>query len=221
MASPPVETGWFNEDDATSSPGGFKDANQVYYINYRYTWDGDTTPGITISQRYGRTPFCLYGLTNQVVPGEELGIQAAKASRSRGCTSRERRVDRGFHCASADQVGVTSDTFYSDETLNSNGEWVDVEGYGRSWRPTRCRRTGGLIRTADGANAMTAVGPGSQMTTWAGARTITAAGPILRIRAGAGRRAPFGRRRGSPGDAEPARIAEVHRLGAAPAGSRL
>jgi hypothetical protein len=53
---------------------------------------------------------------------------------------------------------------------------------------------------------MIAVGPGSQMTTGAGARTIMAAGPTLKIRAGAGRRAPFGRRRGSRGDAEPARI---------------
>ena len=34
-------------------------------------------------------------------------------------------------------MGVTSDTFYSDESLNSNGEWVDVEGQGRCWRPTK------------------------------------------------------------------------------------
>src|SRR4030095_2321530 len=64
-----------------------------------------------------------------------------------------------------------------------------------------CRRVGALIRTADGENVMTAVGLGSQMTTLAGARIITDAGSKLRIRAGAGRRAQFGRLHGSPGDA--------------------
>ena len=54
---------------------------------------------------------------------------------------------------------------------------------------------------------MIVVGRGSQMRTLAGARTIMAAGRILRIGAGAGRRAQFGRLRGSPGDAEPAQIA--------------
>jgi outer membrane protein len=63
-----AETGFFNEDDATTSVGKFSDRNQVYYINYRYTWDGDTTPGITIIQKSGSAPFCLYALTNQVVP---------------------------------------------------------------------------------------------------------------------------------------------------------
>src|SRR6188474_3121469 len=136
----PVETGWFNEDDATTSPGGFKEPNQVYYINYRYTWDGDTTPGITISQRYGRTPFCLYGLTNQVVPGEELGSQAASSTETEAEAAPAESsggLTAGFVAQSADQVGVTSDTFYSDETLNSNGDWVDVEGYGKCWRPTK------------------------------------------------------------------------------------
>src|SRR2546422_431171 len=76
---PSVETGWFNEYDATTASGGFKDPNQVYYVDYRYTWDGDTSPGITISQRYGRSPFCLYALPNQVVSGEELGTAATGA----------------------------------------------------------------------------------------------------------------------------------------------
>jgi hypothetical protein len=141
---PPVETGWFNEDDATTSSGGFKDANQVYYINYRYTWDGDTTPGIAISQRYGRTPFCLYALTNQIVPGEELGTTAAGAgaeaaagAEAEAAPAESGGLSAGFTAASADDVGVTSDTFYSDETLNSNGEWVDVGGYGKCWRPTK------------------------------------------------------------------------------------
>src|SRR5260370_10465714 len=64
---PPVETGFFNEDDAQTSAGGFKDANQAYYINYRFTWDGDSTPGETITQRSGSAPFVLDAWTNQVV----------------------------------------------------------------------------------------------------------------------------------------------------------
>src|SRR5205823_5995967 len=62
-----AETGFFNEDDARTSAGRFQTANQVYYINYRYTWDGDSTPGITITQRSGGAPFCLYALTNELV----------------------------------------------------------------------------------------------------------------------------------------------------------
>ena len=131
----PVETGWFNEDDATTSAGGFQDPNQVYYINYRYTWDGDTTPGITISQRYGRTPFCLYALTNQVVPGEEAGAQASSEAAAPAATNEG--LTAGLMTATSDEVGVTSDTFYSDDSLNSNGEWVDVASYGKCWRPTR------------------------------------------------------------------------------------
>jgi hypothetical protein len=134
----PVETGWFNEDDATTSAGGFKDANQVYYIDYRYTWDGDTTPGITISQRYGRTPFCLYALTNRVVPGEEAETASTEESVETPAAAVEGEgTNMGFVGASSDEVGVTSDTFYEDESLNSNGEWVDVASYGKCWRPTR------------------------------------------------------------------------------------
>lgn len=61
----PVETGFFNEDDATTSAGHFSKRDQVYYIDYRYTWDGETTPGITITQKSGSAPFVLYALTNQ------------------------------------------------------------------------------------------------------------------------------------------------------------
>ena len=68
---PAVETGFFNEDDARTSPGGFKDPNQAYYIDYRFTWDGDSTPGVTITQKSGSAPFVLYALTNQVVGAEE------------------------------------------------------------------------------------------------------------------------------------------------------
>jgi hypothetical protein len=136
----PVETGWFNEDNATTSAGGFQDANQVYYIDYRYTWDGDTTPGITIEQRYGRTPFCLYALTNQVVPGEEAGAEATAEASSEAAVApaeeEEGGLSTGYVAATFDDVGVTSDTFYSDDSLNSNGEWVDVASYGKCWRPT-------------------------------------------------------------------------------------
>ena len=62
-----VETGFFNEDDARTSAGGFPDPNQAYYINYRFTWDGDSTPGVTITQKSGSAPFVFYALTNQVV----------------------------------------------------------------------------------------------------------------------------------------------------------
>src|SRR5205085_516886 len=68
---PGIETGFFNEDDARTSPGRFPTANQVYYINYRYTWNGDSTPGIVISQQFGAAPFCLYALTNQLLPDVE------------------------------------------------------------------------------------------------------------------------------------------------------
>jgi hypothetical protein len=156
-----VETGWFNEDDATTSPGGFQDPNQVYYISYRYTWDGDTTPGVTIKQRYGRTPFCLYALTNQIVPGEQAAAAGAAETGAAAETSATAEtaataetgaggvseaaapgvesggLSSGFVSPSSDELGVTSDTFYSDESLNSNGEWVDVVGYGKCWRPTR------------------------------------------------------------------------------------
>ena len=117
-----VETGWFNEDDARSSAGGFTDANQVYLINYRFTWDGDTTPGITISQKSGEAPFCLYALTNQVVPAD--AVAAADEGASVGLINAE-----------SDQVGVASDEFYGSDSLNSNGRWVDVEQWGKCWQP--------------------------------------------------------------------------------------
>ncbi|MEY2531898.1 MAG: outer membrane protein, partial [Verrucomicrobiota bacterium] len=74
-----AETGFFNEDDARTTKGGFKDRNQVYYINYRYTWDGDSTPGITITQQSGSAAFCFYALTNQVVPAEGAAAEGAAA----------------------------------------------------------------------------------------------------------------------------------------------
>src|SRR3954465_4099009 len=79
-----VETGFFNEDDARTSAGGFSTANQVYYISYRYTWDGDSTPGITITQKFGGAPFCLYALTNELVEGEATALGGAGAETAAG-----------------------------------------------------------------------------------------------------------------------------------------
>lgn len=143
-----VETGWFNEDDARSSAGGFQDANQAYYINYRFTWDGDSTPGITITQKSGRTPFVLYALTNQVVPGGagEATADAGSSSQSEGEGEGEGEglgqgegdggMTVGLVNNESDQVGVESDDFYQAESLNSNGRWVDVGKWGRCWQPT-------------------------------------------------------------------------------------
>jgi hypothetical protein len=87
---PAVETGFFNEDDARTSAGGFKNANQAYYINYRFTWDGDSTPGITATQKSGSAPFVLYALTNQVVPA---GLTSGTSSSTFG-TARPLRFPR-------------------------------------------------------------------------------------------------------------------------------
>src|SRR5262245_29541278 len=91
----PVETGFFNEDDATTSAGGFTDPNQAYYINYRYTWDGESTPGITISQKSGGAPFCLYALTNQVVSTGEAAA-AATGEEEAPAASEEEGLSAGY-----------------------------------------------------------------------------------------------------------------------------
>src|SRR6266487_1524976 len=124
----PVETGFFNEDDATTSRGGFTDPNQAYYINYRYTWDGESTPGITITQKSASAPFCLYALTNQVVSS---GQAAAPAP------SEEGGLSAGFVNTESDQVGVASDDFYNSESLNKHGRWVKMDKWGASWQPTK------------------------------------------------------------------------------------
>ncbi len=127
---PAVETGFFNEDDATSSPGGFSDPNQVYYINYRYSWDGVTTPGVTITQKTGATPFQLYAVTNQ------QAAAAVSHVRHPGQRSVEEPV-KGIEVVSEGQsdVGVASEDFYTAPTLREHGRWVDVEGYGNCWQP--------------------------------------------------------------------------------------
>jgi hypothetical protein len=139
-----VETGFFNEDDARTSAGGFTDRNQVYYINYRFTWDGDSTPGITITQKVGSAPFVLYALTNQVVTG---GAAAGEASEGAGLTT-------GLVNTESDEVGVASDDFYTSESLNTNGQWVKLDKWGTCWQPTKvasgwCPYTNGNWKECD------------------------------------------------------------------------
>ena len=121
-AQAPVETGFFNEDDATTSPGAFADKNQVYYINYRFTWDGATTPGITITQKSGATPFLLYALTNQ---------EATATAAPQPVAVDQEPVGSG----PGQDVGVESDQFYDNDGLNSHGRWIIVGRYGRCWQP--------------------------------------------------------------------------------------
>ena len=153
-----VETGFFNEDDARTSAGGFTDPNQVYYINYRFTWDGDSTPGITITQKSGGAPFCLYALTNQVVPG---GVAAAAAAggatageEAAPATGGKEGLSLGYVNEGNDEVGVSSDDFYGSDSLNSNGKWVNVEKWGKCWQPTNvqsgwCPYTNGNFQQSD------------------------------------------------------------------------
>jgi hypothetical protein len=159
-----VETGFFNEDDARTSAGGFKDQNQAYYINYRYTWDGDSTPGITITQKSGGAPFCLYALTNQVVPGGTAAASPAAGSPAAGAatagekaapaTGGEKGLSLGYVNEGNDEVGVSSDDFYGSDSLNSNGKWVNVEKWGKCWQPTNvasgwCPYTNGKFSNCD------------------------------------------------------------------------
>src|SRR6202011_4816123 len=123
-----VETGFFNEDDARTSAGGFSDANQAYYINYRYTWDGDSTPGITITQKSGGAPFVLYALTNQVVPGGVAAgsDQAAAGGQPGGgggqtggggqAAGGDDGLSSGMVDEGSDEVGVSSDDFYGSDS---------------------------------------------------------------------------------------------------------
>lgn len=131
-----AETGFFNEDDARTSPGKFQDPNQAYFINYRFTWDGDSTPGITITQKTGAVPFVLYALTNQVVPAEGEGLTT------------------GLVNAESDEVGVSSDDFYTSESLNTHGKWVKLDKWGTCWQPSKvasgwCPYTNGSWRECD------------------------------------------------------------------------
>ncbi|HEY4282100.1 MAG TPA: DUF6600 domain-containing protein, partial [Chthoniobacterales bacterium] len=142
-----AETGFFNEDDARTSAGGFPVANQVYYINYRYTWDGDSTPGITITQKFGGAPFGLYALTNELVEGEATagaGAAAGGAGAEPGTGGEaaggegegEEGLSEGLVDQEDDEVGVESDDFYGSESLNSHGRWVKLSKWGTCWQPT-------------------------------------------------------------------------------------
>lgn len=146
-----AETGFFNEDDARTSAGRFQTAAQCYYINYRYTWDGDSTPGITITQKFGGAPFCLYALTNELVfggqtaaAGAPAGGEAAEGEESTGAAATEGEgeaegeegLSAGLVDQESDQIGVESDDFYGSESLNSNGRWVKLSKWGTCWQPT-------------------------------------------------------------------------------------
>ncbi|MEO6750576.1 MAG: DUF6600 domain-containing protein [Chthoniobacteraceae bacterium] len=131
-------TDFFNEDDATTSPGGFAQPNQAYYINYRFKWDGVNTPGVTITQRYGSVPFCLYALTNQEAAGNQPEGAFAPAPIAAGAAQVIRPGRRDLISSGTDErIGVSSDVFYESESLRSNGVWVTVGNYGRCWRPNR------------------------------------------------------------------------------------
>lgn len=133
-SKPAVSTDFFNEDDATTSAGGFTEPNQVYYINYRFTWDGVSTPGFTAVQKFGSTPFCLYALTNQ-----EVGEADARPAGAVVAVEPEPvapRATRTTTVDSTDDIGVSSDVFYSADSLRRNGRWVTVGTYGRCWQPT-------------------------------------------------------------------------------------
>lgn len=133
---PAVSTDFFNEDDATTSAGGFDNPNQAYYINYRFTWDGVSTPGFTATQKFGSTPFCLYALTNHEVganadarPAGAVAVEAPDPIRAAPRSSRTDFADTD------DDIGVASDVFYNADSLRDNGRWVSVGDYGRCWQP--------------------------------------------------------------------------------------
>jgi hypothetical protein len=136
---PAVNTDFFNEDDATTSSGGFADPNQVYYINYRFTWDGVSTPGFTATQRLGSTPFCLYAVTNEEVGAEVVEARPAGAVvnvEPEPIAAPPLRSSRTTAVDYEDDIGVSSEVFYNADTLRRNGRWVTVGTYGRCWSPS-------------------------------------------------------------------------------------
>jgi len=120
----PASTDFFNEDDATSSAGGFASQNQAYYIDYRFTWDGSTTPTISITQKDPHTPFHLYALTNQAVSAPNTSAPSSQGE----------AVSTAAPVSDDDVGSVSSDAFYTP--LSSSGEWVSVSGYGNCWQPS-------------------------------------------------------------------------------------
>ena len=83
----PVKTGVFNADDARSSPGKFKDRDQVYYINYRFTWDGKTVPGVRVTMNRGSQAFALYGVTNQLVQAANTQQKSSQSTQQKSTKS--------------------------------------------------------------------------------------------------------------------------------------
>ncbi|HEY3836909.1 MAG TPA: DUF6600 domain-containing protein, partial [Bryobacteraceae bacterium] len=136
----PVETGFFNEEDARTSPGAFRERNQAYYIDYRFTWDGTSAPGVTISQKSGQAPFVFYALTNG--PASEAGGAAVSTETAAtnvvasAAAPAAAAVRTGLVSAVPDRVGVTSETFYTNKSLKKHGRWIEVKKYGRCWQPT-------------------------------------------------------------------------------------
>lgn len=130
---PAVSTDFFNEDDATTSAGGFTEPNQVYYINYRFTWDGLSTPGFTALQKFGSTPFCLYALTNQEVSDAEARPAGAMVAAQPEPVPRSTKTT---YVETSEEIGVSSDVFHRSDSLRRHGRWVMVKGYGRCWQPT-------------------------------------------------------------------------------------
>jgi hypothetical protein len=133
---PAVSTDFFNEDDATTSAGGFTEPNQVYYINYRFTWDGVSTPGFAAVQKFGSTPFCLYALTNQEVGEADARPAGAVVAVEPEPATPIPRGTRATTVDSTDDIGVSSDVFYAADSLRRHGRWVTVGTYGRCWQPT-------------------------------------------------------------------------------------
>ncbi len=117
----PAETGYFDENDATTSIGKFSTKSQPYYIDYRFVWDGQTTPGVIVNQKSGANPFQISAVVNV----EAEGAGAAPERSSHKVASKK-----------AKDVGVESDEFYGDESLNNHGEWVALGGHGTCWHPT-------------------------------------------------------------------------------------
>jgi hypothetical protein len=130
---PAVSTGFFNEDDATTSTGGFAEPNQVYFINYRFTWDGVNTPGVTVTQKSGSIPFCLYALTNHEIGGKGAHPEGAVLAEQPDAIGESPGADG---TAASDDIGVSSEVFDNDESLRRHGHWVSVGNYRRCWQPS-------------------------------------------------------------------------------------